>query len=145
MIASLGLEDRVLLAGYLSDAELEWVYAEASALLMPSLYEGFGLPALEAMQHGVPVVAASTAALPEVVGGAGLMVNPFSEADIAEAIRRLMHDPALRADLSKRSAERVRAFSWRRAAEETLALFEAALAERKPGAGRQRDREGSHE
>jgi glycosyltransferase involved in cell wall biosynthesis len=138
LVASLGLEDRVLLAGYLGDAELEWVYSKASALLMPSLYEGFGLPALEAMGHGVPVVAASTAALPEVVGGAGLMVNPFSEADIAEAVRRLMHDAALRADLSKRSLERARAFSWRRAAEETLAVFEAVLAEHEPRAWRGR-------
>jgi alpha-1,3-rhamnosyl/mannosyltransferase len=91
------------------------------------------------------VVAASTAALPEVVGGAGLMVNPFSEEDIAEAIRRLMHDGELRAELSKRSVERAGAFSWQRAAEETLALFEATVAAHKPGACHQRGGEADSE
>ena len=132
LVASLELADRVVLCGYVSDAELQAIYAGARCLLMPSLYEGFGLPVLEAMQHGVPAIASSTSSLPEVVGDAGLLINPYSEAELASAMARMVHEPGLRADLSIRSAARAAEFSWRRAAEDTLALFEATLHEHQP-------------
>jgi glycosyltransferase involved in cell wall biosynthesis len=132
MLRELGLESRVHLCGYVADAELQALYAGALCLLMPSLYEGFGLPVLEAMKHGVPVIAANAGALPEIAGDAALLVDPVSEADIADAIRRLQREPGLVDELSRRSFERAAQFSWQRAANETLALFEAARAIRNP-------------
>ena len=140
MIADLGLQDRVHLSGYVSDAELQSVYTRAHGLLMPSLYEGFGLPVLEAMQHGVPVIASSTSSLPEVVGDAGLLINPYSEEEMASAIQRLVKDEALHADLSARAQGRVEQFSWQRAAAETLELFADTLANHEPKAYRHRIR-----
>ncbi len=132
VVDSLDLGSRVHLCGYVSDAELQAIYAGARCLLMPSLYEGFGLPVLEAMQHGVPAIASSTSSLPEVVGDAGVLVNPYSEKELASAITRIVHEPGLHEDLSRRASARTEQFSWQRAAEETLALFESTLAEHRP-------------
>jgi glycosyltransferase involved in cell wall biosynthesis len=138
MIETLALSGRVHLSGYVSDGELQCIYSAARALLMPSLYEGFGLPVLEAMQHGVPVIASSTSSLPEVVGRAGLLVNPFSEQEIADAIRRLQHESGLHAELAGQARTRALEFSWARAAEETLSLFERVLDEHEPKPYRRR-------
>jgi glycosyltransferase involved in cell wall biosynthesis len=140
MIAAEGLEGRVLLMGFLEEAELQWVYSRAKCLLMPSLYEGFGLPVLEAMQHGIPVIVSSTSSLPEVAGDAGLLVNPFSEVDIAGAIQRLMADSDLYQSLAAKATQRALRFSWHSAAEQTLSLFEKVLAEHEPKAYRHRAR-----
>ncbi|MEE4193530.1 MAG: glycosyltransferase family 1 protein [Halieaceae bacterium] len=137
-IEALGLSGRVTLCGYVSDAELQAIYAGAHCLLMPSLYEGFGLPVLEAMQHGVPVIASSTSSLPEVAGDAGLLINPYSVPELAAAIRQIVHDKELHAELSKRAQDRAEHFSWQRAAEETLQLFEETLADHQPRAYRHR-------
>ncbi len=138
LISALGLEGRVELRGHVSDAELQSLYAGARCLLMPSLYEGFGLPVLEAMQHGVPAILSSTSSLPEVAGDAGLLVNPYSEAEIAAAIQRLSHEPDLHTELAVRASQRAQQFSWQRAARETLALFETSLADHMPRAYRHR-------
>jgi len=138
LIEQLDLQERVILSGYVSDAQLQALYAAAHCLLMPSLYEGFGLPVLEAMQHGVPVIASSTSSLPEVVGDAGLLVNPYAETEIAGAIQRLVHDTDLHQQLSARARTRSEGFSWQQAARETLALFEETLAEHQPKAYRHR-------
>ncbi len=138
LISTLGLEDRVAMLGHVSDAELQALYAGAHCLLMPSLYEGFGLPVLEAMQHGVPAIVSSTSSLPEVAGDAGLLVNPYSEQELAQAIQRMSHEPELHAGFAGRASQRAREFSWQRAAEETLALFEATLADHVPRAYRHR-------
>ncbi|MEP5766287.1 MAG: glycosyltransferase family 1 protein [Halieaceae bacterium] len=145
LIAELDLKDRVRLCGHVSDAELQGLYAGAHCLLMPSLYEGFGLPLLEAMQHGVPVIASSTSSLPEVAGDAGLLINPYSVAELADAIRRMVHEPELHARLSQRAGLRAAQFSWRRAAEETLQLFEQTLAEHEPKAYRHRHVSGGQQ
>ncbi|MEE4659441.1 MAG: glycosyltransferase family 1 protein [Halieaceae bacterium] len=136
LIQELGIESRVHRPGHVSEADLQWLYAHATGLMMPSLYEGFGLPVLEAMQHGVPAIASSTSALPEVVGDAGLLVDPYSETEIANAISALLHEPGLRDTLSQRALARAGRFSWQRAAEETLAVFEAAHAGHRPRAYR---------
>jgi glycosyltransferase involved in cell wall biosynthesis len=99
------------------------LYAGAMALAMPSLYEGFGLPALEAMACGTPVVASDTTALPETTGGAAVLVNPDDQHAFAQALERLVTDQAHRAELGKRSLERVRPFTWER----TAALTDAAI------------------
>jgi glycosyltransferase involved in cell wall biosynthesis len=90
---------------------------------MPSLHEGFGLPALEAMACGTPVIASNQGSLPEVVGEAGLLVEPNDVEQIAAAAERLLTDAELRADLRKKGLERARTFTWERTARETLAVY----------------------
>ncbi|MBD3645981.1 MAG: glycosyltransferase, partial [Pseudomonadales bacterium] len=92
----------------------------ATALVMPSLYEGFGLPALEAMQHGVPVVGANRSSIPEVVGEAGLLVDPESVDDLASAMQRLIDDEPLRQEMARRAKARSTLFSWELTAQKTL-------------------------
>ena len=121
------LEDRVVLTGYLPDEELSAVYSGASAFVYPSLYEGFGLPPLEAMQCGVPVITSSTSSLPEVVGSAAVTVDPSDEEALAAAMRRVLNDRDLAADLSRRGLERSRGFSWARTAERTVSAYRAML------------------
>src|SRR5690606_28201543 len=86
----------------------------ATVFVFPSLYEGFGLPPLEAMAAGVPVITSNVSSLPEVVGDAALLIDPRDPAAIAGAITRVVGDPSLRADLVRRGHERVKAFSWER-------------------------------
>ena len=109
--------DRILPIGYVDDEDLAAIYSGATLFLYPSLYEGFGLPPLEAMQCGVPVVTSNTSSLPEVVGDAALTVDPMSVQDISGAIARLLTDGALRDDLSARSLARASGFSWDRTGE----------------------------
>jgi glycosyltransferase involved in cell wall biosynthesis len=111
------------LLGRVSEEELRALYAGASAFAYPSLYEGFGLPVLEAMATGVPVITSSTSSLPEVAGDAALLVDPHDAGAIAGALTRVLTDQALAADLRARGPERARAFSWERTARETLALL----------------------
>jgi glycosyltransferase involved in cell wall biosynthesis len=126
-LAELELEPYVRIVDGVPNRELPTIYSGAVALAFASLYEGFGLPALEAMACGCPVVAADVAALPEVVDDAGLLVPPTDVTAIAEALRRLATDPALRADLAARGQVQAARFSWQRAATETLAVYRRAL------------------
>lgn len=116
---------RIDITGYLPDDDLPLVFNGASALAFPSLYEGFGLPALEAMACGTPVLTSNTTSLPEVVGDAALTVDPLDSNAIAEGLLRIVSDTALRAALRTRGLAQVQQFSWRRAAEETLTVLEA--------------------
>jgi glycosyltransferase involved in cell wall biosynthesis len=127
-ISALGLSDHVQLRGYLSDQQLNALYASATCVIVPSLYEGFGLPVVEAMSHGVPVIASNTSSLPEVVGDAGLLIDPHSETEIADAITLLVTDHDLHAELSARARARNTEFSWQKAARETLTIFEQVVA-----------------
>ena len=120
---SLGLAERVRFAGYVPGEDLPRWYNAAGMFVYPSLYEGFGLPLLEAMACGTPVIAANTSSLPEVVGDAGLLVDPRDADELAGAIRRLAESASLREDLSARGRQRAAAYSWRRTAEETLAVY----------------------
>lgn len=122
-ISALSLEGRVELLGHLDDRQLHSTMAGAIALCLPSLYEGFGLPALEAMQYGTPVIGANVSAIPEVVGDGGILVDPLSVSDIADALRRLATDAALRESLSDKARFQARRFSWDTAAQQTLALL----------------------
>lgn len=113
--------------GYVSDAELQALYKHAACFVFPSLYEGFGLPPLEAMACGCPVIVSKAASLPEVCGEAALYCDPYSPADIAEKIKRLMGDAALRNDLREKGLARARQFTWEKCARETCAVIEEVL------------------
>lgn len=122
--AKLGIGGRVMLPGFLDDADLPLWYNGASLLVYPSLYEGFGLPPLEAMACATPTIAADSSSLPEVVGDAGLLVPPTDVAAMAAAIRRVLTDDQLVAQMSAAGRERSQQFSWRRSAEQTLQVYE---------------------
>jgi glycosyltransferase involved in cell wall biosynthesis len=122
-IEAAGLGDRVVLCGAVSDRELPDLFRAAELLVYPSLYEGFGLPPLEAMACGTPVVASNTTSLPEVVGEAGILVDPYQVEAIAEGLRTLVGNQTLCAALSRAGLERAATFTWRRSAEQHLELF----------------------
>jgi glycosyltransferase involved in cell wall biosynthesis len=105
------------------DEELRKLYRESEALVFPSLYEGYGLPVLEAMASGVPVVASNRASLPEVVGDAGLVVDPTDYDALAAAVSRLRAEPRLREALIARGRERARELSWRATGERTVEVL----------------------
>jgi glycosyltransferase involved in cell wall biosynthesis len=122
--------DAVRHLGYVSDAELRALYEHASCFLYPSFYEGFGLPPLEAMTLGCPVVASRAAALVEVCGGAALYCDPDDPRDIASGVSRVMGDDALAADLRDRGRARARSFTWAACARRTLDLLDEVARER---------------
>ncbi len=130
--AALGVRDRVRWTGYLPDGELVRTYQRSHVLAMPSLYEGFGLPVLEAMACGTPVVCSAIGALEELAGDAALRVEPSSVDALADALLRVLSDPALAGDLGRRGVERAAGFTWRRTAQRTLEVYEAAAAEGRP-------------
>ena len=125
-VRDLGLADVVRFPGYVPDAELPLWYNSAEVFAYPSLYEGFGLPALEALACAVPVVAANTSALPEVVGQAGLLIDPADDAALAAALRAVLTDPALAARLRAAGPPQAARFSWDAGARRTLAIYESA-------------------
>ena len=120
----------VELPGFVSDEALDRLYHGAVGLVFPSLYEGFGLPALEAMARGCPVIGSNTSSLPEVISDAGLQVDPLSENAIAEAMLRLLSVPGLRTELVGRGLERARGFSWAATARQTLEVYRTVLGRR---------------
>lgn len=117
---ALGVRDRLVEMEGVNDAQLRSLYSGCEALLFPSLYEGFGLPVLEAMACGAPVVASNRSSVPEVVGDAGLLADPERPAEMAAAVLRLRREPGLREELVRRGRERAAAFTWERAAREIL-------------------------
>lgn len=122
------LGERVRFVGYVPSSELPRWYSAASVFVLPSYYEGFGLPALEAMACGTPVVVADRSSLPEVVVDAGELVNPVMPRLIAAGILRLVGDRALREQLADRGRDRAKEFSWTRTARETLGVFRQVAA-----------------
>ena len=124
------LAGHVRRTGYVTKAVLKELYTNACALVLPSLDEGFGLPALEAMTLGVPVVAANRGALPEVVGDAGLLVDPTDTDGLASTIARLLDDPDLAATCASRGIARARSFSWQASARALRAAYARAIAAR---------------
>lgn len=121
---SLGVVERVRFPGFVADEELRLLYAGAEAFVFPSLYEGFGIPPLEAMACGCPVISSDRASLPEVCGEAAVYVDPEREESIVGAIERVVGDAALRAELRERGLERARRFSYREAARRVLEVIE---------------------
>jgi glycosyltransferase involved in cell wall biosynthesis len=127
-IRTVGLpSDRLMLLGHVPDDDLRALLTGASVFVYPSLYEGFGLPVLEAMQCGVPVVTSNTSSLPEVVGDAALCVDPTDEAALAQAMTTALTDSALALELRRRGLDRAKSFTWRRTADEAVAAYAQML------------------
>ncbi len=124
--SALGVMDDLRLLDWVTPAELEGLYALAAVFAFPSLYEGFGLPVLEAMSRGVPVVTSNRSSLPEVAGDAALLVDPEDTAAIRDALARLLRDPAERARLAELGRAQARRFTWARTAQLTAASYRAA-------------------
>ena len=123
----LNLERAVHFTGYLDDADLPALYSAAAAFVFPSLYEGFGLPPLEAMACGTPVVTSSTSSLPEVVGDAALTIDPYNIEALADALERVLSDEVLRATLRERGLRRATLFTWPRVARSTRDVYERVV------------------
>lgn len=115
----------VIVTGYVADSELPALYRSAMALVYPSLFEGFGLPPLEAMACGTPVITSNTSSLPEVTGDAALLIDPYDEQGLADALFRIVTDHPLRLRLRTAGLQRAQLFSWRGAAQTTLELYRA--------------------
>ena len=124
--AHLGPGNRVRFLGSMPDADLPALYAAADLFVMPSLYEGFSLPVLEAMACGTPVACSDTSSLPEVAGDAGFFFNPYDIDQMASTVLRAMTNPELKAELRMRGLERARLFSWERVARQTIDVYRAA-------------------
>ena len=126
-VRTLGLESAVVLPGFIDDDDLPAVYSGAAVFVFPSLYEGFGLPVLEAMACGAPVVTSNAASMTEVAGGAAMLVDPRDVAGLAVAVAQVLHDERLRERLRGAGLARARQFSWKTAARQTLDAY-ASLA-----------------
>lgn len=128
-VERLQLKQRVHFIGFAADEDLPALYSAAVAVPYVSLYEGFGLPVLEAMACGAPVVAANCSSLPEVVGMAGVMVDPYDTDAIADGIRQVLDSSDFRAELQRRGSERARQFTWQRSAQELARVYGELLSE----------------
>lgn len=129
-VEQLNLQDRVLLPGYIPNEELPLWYNAARVFAYPSLYEGFGMPVLEALACGTPVLTSATSALPEAAGDGALLVDPTDADAIADGLHRLLTDESLRETLRQRGLAHAARFSWAHTAEETVALYREAITER---------------
>ena len=121
---------RIITPGFVSDEDLVTLYSGAAVYVHPSWYEGFGIMILEAFAAGVPVVTSNVSSLPEVVGDAGLLVDPYSVDDIATKVDQILSDEELANSLRERGFERVKEFSWSKMAAATLEIYKQALSGR---------------
>ncbi|MCK4224177.1 MAG: glycosyltransferase family 4 protein [candidate division Zixibacteria bacterium] len=124
LVKQLKLEDRVVFCGYVPDSDLPALYHSASVFVYPSFYEGFGLPPLEAMTCGIPVIVSHTTSLPEVVGDAGIYVDPFDIEQISFSIDTVLSDTKLCQTLREKGLKRAKLFSWEKTARETMKLYQ---------------------
>jgi glycosyltransferase involved in cell wall biosynthesis len=127
VVAELGLGEAVRFVGWVAEEDKPALYSGAACFVYPSLYEGFGLPPLEAMACGAPVIASNASSLPEVVGDAGLLVAPQDVDALAEAMIAVLSDEELRASLRQKGAARAKRFSWEKTARETLGVYERLI------------------
>lgn len=121
------LKQRTIITGYIPDQDLSAIYSGALAFIYPSLYEGFGLPPLEAMQCGVPVITSNTSSLPEVVGDAGIMIDPTNHDQLSQSLLDLINDSTLRQELSQKGLARAKQFSWQKCAAQTVEIYQKIL------------------
>jgi glycosyltransferase involved in cell wall biosynthesis len=127
LIDDLGLKDDVVVAGYLDDLDLQWLYQNCFAVLYPTLFEGFGLPVLEAMSQGAAVITSDATSIPEIAGDAALLVNPYREEDLCAAMLQLATNRTLREQLQARAQNQARRFQWKATAQIALRTYEEAI------------------
>ncbi len=127
LVEELGITEQVRFVGYVTDEELRYLYTKATALVFPSFVEGFGMPVLEAMSAGLPVITSNTGALAEVAGDAALLANPHSPSSIARAMQRLADDPLLRDMYREMGRKRAAEFSWEKNAKEFSTLIDSLI------------------
>jgi glycosyltransferase involved in cell wall biosynthesis len=137
-VQRLGLDGRVVFTGQIREQDKAPLYSAATVFAFPSLYEGFGIPVLEAMACGTPVVTSNSSALPEVAGDAGLLVDPYDTDAIGNGIRKLLEEQALRDELARRGLERARLFTWQQVAEQTLNVYRYVASGQLPAVSGQR-------
>jgi alpha-1,3-rhamnosyl/mannosyltransferase len=130
-LRGLGIEEHVILTGYISDEELRWLYQNCYANLYPSLFEGFGLPLLEGMQHGAPTITSFSTSMPEVTGDSGILLPPTDIEAWAQAMLNLVRNPDRRKFLSEASREQAVRFNWKQSAMQLLELYDEAIHEPK--------------
>lgn len=126
-VRDLGLTDQVRFVGYVPDEELPYWYNAAEVLVFPSLYEGFGMPMVEAMACGTPVIAANTSSLPEAAGGAALLFAPHDRQTLAEHLTAVLQNPTLAATLATKGLQQAKQFSWAKAGQETADIYQNLL------------------
>ena len=124
MIQEYLLDDDVIMPGWIEENDMPYVYCASDGFVFPSLYEGFGIPLLQAMSCNVPIAASRATSIPEVVGGAALLFNPRDVEEIADSMGKIINDKPLRDDLAEQGRERVKDFSWEKCARETLEVIE---------------------
>lgn len=127
LVTSLGLANRVHFLGYVSDEMLNALYKRATLFIYPSLFEGFGLPVLEAMASGCPVITSDRSSLPEVAGEAAILVDPCNVEQVASAVEAICKDPSLADVLVQKGMERAKQFSWKNCAEQTLKVYQTLV------------------
>jgi glycosyltransferase involved in cell wall biosynthesis len=126
-IRQLGLPSRIAFPGFIAEEDKALLLSAATIFVYPSMYEGFGLPVLEALACGIPTVTSNTSSIPEVVGDAALLINPMNEIEIARAIEMLLSDSKLREDLSRRSILQAARFTWQKTADLTVEGYKRAM------------------
>jgi glycosyltransferase involved in cell wall biosynthesis len=131
LVRESGLDERVILAGYVPDEDIPVLYRNASVFVYPSLYEGFGLPPLEAMACGTPVITSNLSSIPEVVGDAAVLIDPYNTAEIAQAIASVLKNEGLRDSLRTSGLVRSKLFNWEKTARETHSLYLEVIEESK--------------
>jgi len=127
LVTQLGIESRVKMLGYVENDDLPVLYTEAQVFVYPSLFEGFGLPVLEAMQCGAPVITTNVSSLPEVAGDAALLISPDDTAGLAAALTRVLSEPGLREEMRGKSLTQAARFSWQKTAEMTMEAYQSVL------------------
>lgn len=128
-IDRLALRDHVVFTGFLQEEELARYYSDAGCFVLPSLYEGFSLPMLEAMACGCPVITSNTSSLPEVVGDAGILIGPYDAKRLAEALKLVLTNSKLRHEMIEKGLAQARKFTWEKTAQETLKVYEKVALE----------------
>ncbi len=125
LILNLGLEKHVHILGYTENDDLQWLYKNCFGFVYPSLFEGFGLPILEAMTFGAPVISSNVSSIPEVVGNAGILINPLDEVEIFEAMLKLSNDENCRTQFKNLSLDQCKLFSWDQTAKNILKIYQS--------------------
>jgi glycosyltransferase involved in cell wall biosynthesis len=128
LVLSLEIRDKVIFLKYLSSKELQKIYSAAEALIFPSLYEGFGMPPLEAMKAGIPVLASRREPITYVVGDGALLFDPQDEEELADCVEKILSDDTFRSELIRKGYRNLQRFSWSKTAEETLSMYERVIA-----------------